>query len=366
VVGPLPPPVMGPAVGTEVISAAFRTAGVSVVHVNTQDRRTVFNVGVLDARNVSLALVHAAQTGWRALRHSVALVYVPISQNRWGYARDAALILIARALRKPVVVHLRGANLQQFFHTSSRPERVLIRSTLRRVALAIALTPSLSDVFDGLVPPDRVRVLENAIPDPWPTGIEYVQRSREERASGGPLRLLFVANDFAAKGAYTAVAALTPEAMRRAELVVVGDPPIDVRRQLEAYAEEEGVRDRVRLRGGLVGDDKFREYAAADVFVYPSRNDGQPLVILEAMAAGLPIVTTTQGGIPDTVRDTAIVIERDDRPAFIEAVAALAADVDRRRKLGAAARQRFVAHYTPQHFQRRFEAVFADILAGVN
>lgn len=360
----MPPPVMGPAVGTEVISAAFRAAGVEVVHVNTQDRRTVFNVGVFDARNVALGLLHAAQTAWKALRHSVRLVYVPISQNRWGYARDASLIIIARMLRKPVVVHLRGANLQEFFHTSSPVERALIRSTLRPVALAIALTPGLRGVFDGLVPPERIQVLENAIPDPWPNGVEHLQMARSDRVAGEMLHLLYVANDFETKGAHVAVEALTAPELENAQLRLIGAPPTAVMRALEDRAERLGVRSRVELLGGLVGAQKLRQYEWADIFVYPTQNDGQPLVVLEAMAAALPIVTTTQGGIPDTVAETAVVVERADPSSFRTALAKLAGDVDERKRLGAAARARFLARYTPEHFQQRFEAVFSE-LAGL-
>jgi len=357
---------MGPAVGTQVISAAFRAAGIEMIHVNTWDQRTVFNVGVLDFRNVRLGLLHATEMAWKAFRHPVRLVYVPISQSRWGYARDGLLIVIARSLRRPVVVHLHGANLQEFFRASTRLERSLIRRTLRSVVLAIALTPSLRTVYTGLVPPDRVRVLENAIPDPWPKGIAHLLEARNKRASsGGELRLLFIANDFATKGAGVAAEALTTPGLQKAVLRMIGAPPSEVVRPLEQQAERLGVRGRLELLGGLVDDDKLRQYEWADIFVYPTENDAQPMVVLEAMAAGLPIVTTTQGGILDTVADTAVVVERGNPSDFRQALADLAANPDERQRLGAAARIRFLARYTPEHFQLRFEAVFSDLLSSV-
>jgi len=162
---------MGPAVGTGIVCRALERMGVDVVHVNTTDDRrgsgeTVFYTNVLDFRNVALAALHSAQMVWETVRHRPQLVYIPISQGRWGYARDAVLMTIARVLRRPIVVHLRGSNLQRFFSQSTRVERHVISGTLGWATYAIALTPQLRGVYDGLVPVERVRVLENAIQDP--------------------------------------------------------------------------------------------------------------------------------------------------------------------------------------------------------
>src|SRR5688572_4150963 len=108
VVGPLPPPFMGPAVGTEMVRSAFEAGGARTVHLNTQDVRSsddfVEQVGRFDLRNVRLALVHAAQMGWTTVRHSADVVYIPISQNRLGYLRDLVLMAIARVLRRKIVI----------------------------------------------------------------------------------------------------------------------------------------------------------------------------------------------------------------------------------------------------------------------
>jgi glycosyltransferase involved in cell wall biosynthesis len=351
---------MGPAVGTQVMCRALRDAGVDVIHVNTFDHRHISNVGVLDIRNVTLALRHAFQLAWKAFREPVCFVYIPISQNRWGYARDALFISISRALRRRVVIHFHGARLQEFFTASTPLEQWVIRKTLQSATLAIALTPRLVAAFDGLVSTDKVRVLENAIPDPWPNGITNLLETRRGRRE--KLRLLYVANDFATKGAHVAAAALATPALRDAVLHIVGAPALDVVRRLEQQANDRGVRERVHLLGELLEDDKVRQYEWADIFVYPTENDAQPLVVLEAMAAGLPIVTTAEGGIPETVGNAAIVVDVGDHPGFMTALTKLAASRADRLALGAAARARFVERYTAPQFQGRLEATISDLL----
>jgi glycosyltransferase involved in cell wall biosynthesis len=366
VVGPLPPPAMGPAVATEVMCRGLEAAGVRVVHVNTQDRRPVSKTNVLDLRNVLLALLHAFQTGWRAARSPVQVVYIPISQGRWGYARDALLMAIVRLLRRPYIVHLHGANLQSFYRSSRPLERRLIRTTLAWSQRAIALTPDLTRVYDGLVPPERLRVLENGIPDPWPTGVAWLHRERAERASQRPsaLRILFVANRFPSKGAATVVRALAEPALRQARLHLVGDPAPEIIRRTEMLAEGLGVRERVEILGPRVDREKLREFEAADVFAYPTENDGQPLVVLEAMAAGLPVVASRCGGIPETLGDTGLLIEARDPTGLAEAVGTLIDDPELRDRLGRAARARYVSHYTAEHFQERLLKIFGEFLSS--
>jgi hypothetical protein len=222
VVGPEPPPMMGPAVCTQMLCAALEHLGVDVVRVNTQDNRSVFNTNVLDLRNLVLALKHAAQMAYNA-RRRLSFVYLPISQGRWGYARDALLMLIARGLRRRIVVHLHGASFQRFFAESTSAERIVIRRTLGWAECAIALTPGLSSVYDGLVLPERVRVLENGIPDPWPGGVTDLLVARRERAhrDPGPLHILFVGNHWLQKGADTLVRALAQPGLERAHVRLV-------------------------------------------------------------------------------------------------------------------------------------------------
>jgi glycosyltransferase involved in cell wall biosynthesis len=365
VVGPLPPPYIGPAIATQVICAAFEQSGTSVVHVNTQDRRPPFKIGVLDARNVGLGAYHGAKMAWRAIRYPVCLVYLPISQGRWGYVRDAVFFTIARAFRMPIVVHLHGSNLQRFYGESTFLERAIIRRTLGWSRRALALTPSLSGVFEGLVPADRVGILENAICDPWPEGIDDLRRVRRRRAAAPDARVhvLFVANNWLAKGAATLVRALASPGLERTTARFVGSPrpsTLDATRRL---AGELGIRDRVEFVGPRSGVEKWSEFEWADIFAYPSDNDGQPLVVLEAMASGLPVVASSYGGIPDTLGDAGTLVAPGDAEGLAAALASLVADTELRERMGAASRERYTAHYTVDAFQARFESVFGDLLA---
>jgi glycosyltransferase involved in cell wall biosynthesis len=346
------------------VRAAFERAGARVVHVNTQDRRSVFNTGVLDVKNVLLGLVHAGETALLAARERPDVAYIPISQGRWGYVRDAVMMAVLRVQRRPFVAHLRGSQLQDFYAASTAAERAMIRRTLGWSALAIALTPSLRNVYDGLVPPERVRILENAIVDPYPGGIDELAEARRTRAAESPraLRILYLANDWSIKGAMTLVRALGHPGLEEVEVRMAGAPLQSQIDEARAEAERLGAGARLTMVGSVSGAAKAREFAWADVLVHPSEADGQPVVVIEAMAAGLPVVASTFGGIPDTVGDAGMLVEPRVPEQLGAAVRSLIDDPGLRLRLGEAGRERFLARYTPDRYQERFVELFAELI----
>lgn len=158
---------------------------------------------------------------------------------------------------------------------------------------------------------------------------EAAARRREHQ---GPMRVLFVGNDVERKGLPTlieAVAALGDEAVLE---VVSGD-------EIEP-------RDFVRLhRGVTAGSERLRElYAEADVFALPSNADAVPWAVLEAMAAGLPVVASEVGAIPEILGDSGETVPPGDAEALAAALRRLG-DPERRRRLGEAAREHVDERY---------------------
>ena len=145
-----------------------------------------------------------------------------------------------------------------------------------------------------------------------------------------------------------------------AHFVIAGDGPL--RQELVALAEDLGLRDRVHFLG-------FRSDASAlmgslDVLVVPSLTEGSPLVTLEAMAAGVPVVASAVGGIPDQVRHgkEGLLVPPGDTGAMGDAIVALLRDPARARSLGEAGRRRATSEFSHAAMVRRIEDVYRDIL----
>jgi glycosyltransferase involved in cell wall biosynthesis len=122
-------------------------------------------------------------------------------------------------------------------------------------------------------------------------------------------------------------------------LRIVGDGPEHAR--LLALAHELGLGDSAAFLGGIPDDEVRREYAQADVFCMPSVQEGFGIVFLEAMAAGLPVVSTTAAAIPEVVRhgETGILVAPRDVAAMAGALLLLFSDRRRREQYGRAARE---------------------------
>ena len=144
-------------------------------------------------------------------------------------------------------------------------------------------------------------------------------------------------------------------------LVLVGDGPLRV--SLEAAAGKAGITDLVEFAGELTPVEVRTRLAGADLFCLPSFSEGLPISIMEAMAAGVPVVTTSIAGIPELAEAgvTALTVPPARPDALAEALRQLAADPKLRLRLAKAARRRV----EEQHDQSRWGALIAQRFADV-
>ncbi|MGD9510573.1 MAG: glycosyltransferase family 4 protein, partial [Geminicoccaceae bacterium] len=119
--------------------------------------------------------------------------------------------------------------------------------------------------------------------------------------------------------------------------------------------------DRVRMHGAVPLSALPAIYAAADLHVWPALNEAYGMALLEAQAAGLPVVAGREGGVPDVVVDgvTGLLAEPRSVPAFAAAVRRLLLDPARRRAMGASARERVLVHHDLPIARTRLSAALA-------
>jgi len=195
-----------------------------------------------------------------------------------------------------------------------------------------------------------------------PNGVDAHRfRPGEERPEGDEVVVGYVGRFAYEKGPddFLRMAALLRHTPCR--FVLVGDGPM--RPELAAQIERDGLDGRVRLAG--VSTDMPAVYRAFDILVSSSHSEGSPLAILEAMACGLPVIATGVGGVTAIVCDdvTGRVVPPRAVDALADAVAHLAADRERRRAWGRAARERVVARYTLQARAREVADLIERLIA---
>lgn len=136
--------------------------------------------------------------------------------------------------------------------------------------------------------------------------------------------------------------------------------------RLECELDDLDLRDVVELTGPLNGSALEATYADADLFCSTSDYEGFGLAVVEAMAAGLPVVATAVGGIVDVVVDglTGILVPPRDVAALVDAISELLTDRERARQMGEDGRVRAVEHFDAEQMVRRFEDLYAGLAGG--
>jgi glycosyltransferase involved in cell wall biosynthesis len=154
--------------------------------------------------------------------------------------------------------------------------------------------------------------------------------------------------------------ALAGDGAATVRLGFLGAGPLES--DLKAFATELGVGDRIRFLG--FRPDVPDCLHASDFWLSASSTEGLPLSLLEAMAAGLPIVATSVGGIPETLGTTGILVPAGDDRALSVALATMAGDPAGRVALGRAAQERS-ARYSVDEMTARYAALYHETLEGV-
>jgi glycosyltransferase involved in cell wall biosynthesis len=206
-------------------------------------------------------------------------------------------------------------------------KHALVSHALRTAAVCVAWSEWVrrSLVTDYRVDESRTRVV--------PPGIDLSRWSMPRRdasaANGGVPRLLFVGGDFRRKGGDVLLEVFRARLRGRCELDIV---------TRESVPAEEGVRVHHGLTAGSPG--LLALYRDASAFVLPTRGDCTPLVVIEAMAMGLPVVSTNLAGIPELVRDgeTGHLVSPGDAASLGSALESLLADASRRVAMGLSGR----------------------------
>jgi glycosyltransferase involved in cell wall biosynthesis len=147
----------------------------------------------------------------------------------------------------------------------------------------------------------------------------------------------------------------------RIRLMIVGDG--EQRPELEALAERLGIGAALHFAG--YRGDLVPVWAASDIAVLSSANEGTPVSLIEAAAAGVPAVATDVGGVRETLApDASIVVPAADRSALADSIAALASDPDRRARLGERARQHALAHFGAERLLADIDGVYRGLLGS--
>ena len=315
-------------------------------------------VRALRGRDVEVVPIEVRSRSYFAERRAIAQLcrrVRPDIVHTHGYHADVVDAGVARRLGIATATTVHGFTGGDW---KNRLYERLQRRAFRRFDAVVAVSRPLGDALssDG-VSPDRLHVLPNA----WDGAVAFLQRRAARRELGVPpegFRIGWVGRMNHEKGPDVMLAALALLGDAPVTLSMVGDG--DMRSALRARADTLGVTTRTTWHGNV--QDAANVLPAFDVFVLSSRTEGTPIVLLEAIAAGVPVVVTTVGGVPDVVSPTeALLVPSDDAARLAAALRDTLANPEAAAVRARGAQRRLEREFAVQPWLARYETLYGAI-----
>jgi len=296
-------PLSGAVSGIEAVTRLTLAAPLPwrVLHLDTATVRRNQQRGCPTPRGVYL-MGKMVLDMYRLTRHAqVDAVVVQAAKNRLGFLKAAALFFVARHTHARVVMKHGGDHFDRFYGWLSEPSRRLVSHVLNGCDVILVEAECLRRQFCSIVQPDKIRHAYLGI-DAIPPHLPYRDPARSPH-------LLYVGHVSRAKGAVDLLQAMPFIQAQHPDvrLTMLGEH-IRKERSVLHIEDADGAWRAVKVRrhnvdmpGLVVGAEKAKAFRRADVFVFPSYSEGFPVAVLEAMAAGLPIVATPVGALPEVL-----------------------------------------------------------------
>lgn len=294
---------------------------VDLLYLLTARRRTLKEAGKISPQNIAGAVSQYARFLCALYRFRPHMIHLHTTQSL-GWLKDTFFILMGRAYGCHVVLHPNAADFGELYAEKPRFVKYYTRRAMMLADVVIAVSAEWKRLLARIVPVDRVYIFKNCI------AVDAVLPRFSHRSTNGA-KALFLGSVGPRKGAFDLLEAMSCLKSRGCslQLWIAGDEErkgdlVRARTRLKELQLE----DTCQLVGIVRGARKAQLLSEANFFVLPSYHEGLPLAIAEAMAAGLAVITTPVGGIPDAVKDgyNGFLVAPGDVDALAEKLATLA------------------------------------------
>lgn len=357
ILGKLPPPYTGPAVATEIMLRSDLRNRYHLLHLNTNVHKTIASIGswggVKLLKNLGLYVRFVAMIA----RRRPDLVLIPISQSTIGFLKDSIFILVSRLLGRRTLLHLRGSNLKNWLKTSWPMTRFYVSSAIKITQGVIVVGDRLKYIFADYFNEKDIYVVHNGADFSYPG----------DARSSSSLSLLYLSNLQPSKGVEDvigAVAYLKNTFNRSCRLDVVGQwYDADTENRCREMVRQDGLP--VKFHNPASAEDKAVFFQNAGIFIFPPREpEGHPWVIIEAMAAGLPVISTDQGAITESVIDgvSGFIVGKQNPAQIAGKIRVLIENQDMRMRMGREGRRLYEEHFTEEKMVENLTHAFNSVL----
>lgn len=361
---PLPPPVHGSSMVSQSIKeSSVLNEAFDMDFVNLSTSRKVEEIDkrswTLYARKAVRFIGSYVKTFWSLATKRYDLCYLAITCHGVGFLKDAPFVLLCKLFGRKVVIHQHNKGMA---NDVDRPLYRWLLPMVYRNTKVILLSWRLYPDIEKVVKREQVMICPNGIPDTNSKEISV-------RKHNDVPHILFLSNLIISKGVLVLLDALKILKERGCQFVcnfVGGESKELETKKFLCEVEARGLNGLAVYHGRKYGKEKEKFLRKADMFVFPTFyfNECFPLVILEAMMYGLPVISTDEGGIKDEVADgvNGFVVKTENTYALADAIQLLLEDSKMRNRMGNEGRRIFLEKFTMRQFEYNMKRILFDCI----
>ncbi len=360
--GKLPPPYIGPSFATKVIIESSLKERYNLIHFDLSHHKNMSELGKISISNV----LYAFRQYYRFIKYIIKIkpdvVYIPSQQTTIAYLRDIPFFLITKFFKSKLVCHLRGGYFLNWYNESNFVVKIIIRCTQKLVDGQIVLGFNLKPLFEPFMDKSKIYV----IPNGGNFTYDGLKIFNEEK-----VKILYLGNLIKSKGIldfiYSGIN--LPEKYRNKIIFQIVGAHVDCKNIInEILSSEKDIK--FENLGILSGKEKRKVLANADIFIFPTyyRNEGHPWVIVEALAAGLPIISTDIGAITESVIDgyNGYIVAPKSPKQITEKIIKLINNKNLINQMSANSLNIYNKKFTEKRLVDNFSSVFNEVLCTKN
>ncbi|MCD4663977.1 MAG: glycosyltransferase family 4 protein, partial [Bacteroidales bacterium] len=285
---------------------------------------------------------------YKLVSKKIDIIHIHPSEN-FGFYRYIPFVYIARLMKRYVILHMHGCKFDVFYNNSNKIAQRIVRNTLNNSDAIIVLSKSWAGVYSK-ISSTKIYIVNNSVPQP--NNNPYSINSNSITFMGfighrkGVFDLLESVKDLSGKYDY--------------HLEICGSGEEN---KLENKIKEYDIQSKITFHGWIGLYEKDIILRKTKIFILPSYNEGLPMVLLEAMSYGIPIISTPVGGIPELVeKENGFLVKPGDISSLKEKIQCLLGDSALRKQISINNYNKIKEKFSMDYTFNRLGRIYSEIL----
>jgi glycosyltransferase involved in cell wall biosynthesis len=355
IIGKLPPPYQGTAIWMKILSNNKFPKKFKLLYFNSSLNTTIFEFGKFSfikiLKSISLYFYFIKMI----IRERPQLVLIPISQTTIGFIKDSIYIILSKIFVRNTLLMLHGGDFLNWLNKANKLVNLYVKKINSNTSGIIVLGKKLRCLFKDFFSEEKIFTVSNGI------DIKYFTVTKRKE-----ICILFLGNLLKNKGIleYVNSIDILRNKYKNTRFLAVGNWD-DNKIMFECKRIlGDGLFSKVFI-GARYNEEKYKELFLADIFVFPPvAPEGHPFVIIEAMAAGLPIIATDQGAITESVINgyNGYIVDAKRPDLLAEKLSFLIENPEKRKEMGENSKKLYSEYFTERKMIENLSNVFNKVL----